>query len=69
MASRVELKAALERLRGQPSFDTYVHTLWRAREDVISRLLAKTTTSSQWAELIAEARVYDDLLSTIKNNT
>lgn len=67
--SRAAVKAALQRMRGGVGFGEYVNTLKSAKDDVISMLIARNTPASQREELIAEARVYDDLLSDINKNT
>lgn len=66
--SRADVKAALEKLRGGIGFGQYVNTLESAKEDIIASLLARQTPRDKWEELIAEARVYDDLLRDIDKN-
>lgn len=66
--ARADVRAALEKLRGGIGFGEYVNTLEREKASVISTLLAKITPREQWPDLIAEARVYDELLSDINKH-
>lgn len=66
--ARADVKLALQKMRGGIGFGEYVNTLESGKADVIRQLLAKTTDRSKWEELIAEARVYDDILADIKKN-
>lgn len=66
--SRAAVKAALQKMRGSHGFGEYVSTLESSKAAVISQLLARPTPREKWEELIAEARVYDDLLSDIDKN-
>lgn len=66
--ARAELKAALAALQSAGGFRHYVNTLESSKADVIARLISRTTPRDKWDELIAELRVYDDLLSDIEKN-
>jgi hypothetical protein len=63
--ARHDVRAALEKLRGGIGFGQYVNTLESSKADVIALLLSRNTPPDKWADLIAEARVYDDILSDI----
>lgn len=67
--SRVELKAALAALQNAAGFRQYVNTLESSKADVIARLISRDTPRDKWDELIAELRVYDELLRDIEKNT
>lgn len=67
--SRADVKNALRGLQGGVGFNHYVNTLESAKADVIAKLLSRQTPRDEWEELIAEARVYDDILGDIKKNT
>lgn len=67
--SRAEVKTALQGLQGGIGFRQYVNTLESSKADVIAKLLASDTPRDKWEELIAEARVYSDILRDIDKNS
>lgn len=66
--SRADVKAALLALQGSVGFRSYVNTLESELADVMKRIVLPENRLER-DELCAEARVYQDLLDAISNNT